>query len=95
MGEFNIRRGGILFVAGSGVFPNLRSYTKLVQRIHDQLYLLNVSGSRVLFAWIPGHCGIPDNESADQAAKEAVHDAPMQIPLVPASDLKSFLRKEI
>ena len=66
-----------------------------MQRIHDQLYLLNVSGSRVLFAWIPGHCGTPANESADQAAKEAVHNAPTQIPFIPASDLKSFLQKEI
>ena len=71
------------------------SSNPLVQRIHDHLYLLNVSGSRVLFAWIPGHCGIPGNDSADQAAKEAVHNAPTQIPFVPASDLKSFLRKEI
>ena len=58
-------------------------------------WFLNVSGSRVLFAWIPGHCSIPGNESSDQAAKEAVHNAPTQIPFVPASDLKSFLRREI
>ena len=73
----------------------LYSSDPLVQRIHDQLYLLNVSGSRMLFAWIPGHCSIPGNESADQATKKAVHNAPTQIPFVPASDLKIFLRKEI
>ena len=61
----------------------------------NQLYLLNVSGSRVLFAWIPGHFSIPGNENVDQAAKEAVHNAPTQIPFVPASDLKSFLWREI
>ena len=71
------------------------SSNPLVQQIHDQLYFLNVSGSRVLFTWIPAHCGIPGNDSADQAAKEAVHNAPTQIPFVPASDLKCFLRKEI
>ena len=53
-------------------FCALFSSDPLDQRIHDQLYLLNVSGSRVLFAWIPGHCGIPGNDSADQA----VHNAP-------------------
>ena len=31
----------------------------------------------------------------DQAAEEAFHNAPTQIPFVPASDLKRFLRKEI
>ena len=61
----------------------------------NQLYLLNVSGSRVLFAWIPGHFSIPGNENADKAAKEAVHNATTQIPFVPASDLKSFLWREI
>ena len=73
----------------------LYSSDPLVQRFHDQLYLFNVSGSRVLFVWILGHCAIPGNGSADQAAKEAVHNAPTQIPFVPASNLKSFLRREI
>ena len=67
----------------------------LVQRIHKQLYMFNVSGSRVLFAWIHGHCSIQGIESGDQAAKEAVHNAPTQIPFVPASDLKRLLRREI
>ena len=71
----------------------LYSSDPLVQRIHDQLYLLNVSGSRVLLVWIPGHCNIPGNESADQAAKEAVDNAPTQILFVPASDQKVFSRE--
>ena len=90
--------GSIICTDSLGALLGLRalySNDPLVQRIHDQLYLLIVSGSRMLFAWIPGHCGIPGNDSADQAAKEAVHNTPTQIPFEPASDLKSFLWREI
>ena len=37
---------------------------------------------RVIFAWMPGHCGIPGNESADQMAKLALDNATTHIPYV-------------
>ena len=60
--------------------------------IRDVLYEYNaVRGRRVAFLWVPSHCGIPGNELADVAAKNAlqndVHDV-----LLPYTDYRPLVR---
>lgn len=44
----------------------------LVLEILSYLCHIEAAGSRVIFVWIPGHCGILGNESADAAAKQSL-----------------------
>ena len=39
-----------------------------LRRLRERLWRLNEGGQRVTLVWVPGHCGLPGNEEADQLA---------------------------
>jgi ribonuclease HI len=45
-----------------------------------QLFMLLLQGSLIVLHWIPGHCGIPGNEAADSAARDALEHADQLLP---------------
>lgn len=52
---------------------NVDSYKEIVYLIQEYLQRANQNGDALIY-WIPGHKGIPGNESADQVAKNAEND---------------------
>jgi hypothetical protein len=63
-----------------------------VQNIQALLLSLNENGVNIRFAWVPGHSGIPGNEIADRAAKDAVDNGELFTNLVPINDVKAEFR---
>ena len=62
----------------------------LVNCIHILLIALNITSSKVIFMWVPGHCGI---EAVDKAVKQATHLPRISHGIFPThTDLSSFIR---
>ena len=66
----------------------------IVIEILEQLFNLAMLGHEVVMAWVPSHVGIPGNERADKAAKEAVNE-PILNPKIPYTDLKTQIHRHI
>jgi hypothetical protein len=56
--------------------------------------MLDHEGPRITLLWIPSHAGIPGNEKADQAAKEALDEDISTTERYPPDDLKKWLTEE-
>jgi hypothetical protein len=55
---------------------------------------LESRGEKIQFYWIPGHCGVEVNETADSAAKQSIKEGRDSQLLLPVADLKSPVERE-
>nr|CAI5850692.1 unnamed protein product [Callosobruchus analis] len=71
----------------------------LVQMILAALKVLEENKKNVFFVWVPGHCGVPENELADRAARQAATpSAPhytVHVPLIKVADQKRYINHSI
>ena len=61
----------------------------------DMLWGLHDKGTHVRFCWIPSHCGIEGNESADQLAKDALDLDVDPLTKVHFADLKPLVNQYV
>ena len=72
---------------------NVKHKNPLVTKIQKQLYKTK-SDENITICWIPSHCGIMGNESADQAAKDATRGLEIDYALkIPHIDFNAHLKK--
>ena len=66
----------------------------IVVDILESICDIEFENKTLVFAWVPSHIGIPGNERADKAAKDA-HNEPISVTRIPYSDFKSRIHRHI
>ncbi|XP_039314694.1 uncharacterized protein LOC113003343 [Solenopsis invicta] len=67
-------------------------YILEIRRLHSRFK--NVLSKKIMFVWIPSHCGISGNEIADWLAKAGADEPADTLIEVPISDCRSLFREE-
>ena len=66
----------------------------LVQEIQCKINRAFAHNNKIIFCWVPAHCGIPGNEKADEQAKLASNITPSKQLFVLAKDLYSHINTQ-
>jgi len=72
---------------------NNNNINKFIIQLH--LNSIMQKGKEVAICWIPSHRGIPGNDKADIAAKQAINENFITIPNISRDDGKMYIRKNI
>jgi ribonuclease HI len=62
--------------------------TQTIRKLMDQ------QGEKITLLWVPGHVGIPSNENADTAAKEALNERIQSTKKYPPQDLTKWIDRK-
>lgn len=65
-----------------------------IRKIKDQIHTTWMQGKNITFIWIPSHCGIVENEQADEAVKEAIIQQKLILPAL-AEDFIAIIKHKI
>ena len=66
----------------------------IAQEIQSKISSASVRNNKIIFCWIPSHCGIIGNENADKAAKQASSKITPRLEYVLAKDLYSYFHEQ-
>ena len=89
----NIRNSVIYTDSLSAIMSITNTFKKGIHPIANEIIrTLNTLENRIVFAWVPNHVGIPYNELADLAAKEAAVLHPLADTPIPPSDFKAHVK---
>ena len=66
----------------------------IAQEIQSKISSASVRNNKIIFCWIPSHCGIIGNENADKAAKQASSKITPTLEYVLAKDLYSYFHEQ-
>ena len=83
----------VLSAVTSFFHPNKSS--TLILYIKDKIRILEDKGTKIQLIWVPSHLGIPGNERADLAAKEAIQTGQVSKLGIPKCNFKSLWKEKM
>jgi hypothetical protein len=72
----------------------MNNTSHITKMLKDKMERLKLRGEKKQFYWIPGHCGVEVNETADLEAKQSIKEGRDSQLLLPVADIKVQWKKK-